>query len=312
MAASRDGAMDLRIDADDPTSSRAVLQRGDVVLDAAGPFQTRTLALIETAIDVGFDVVDLSDSLAYATRVRTLRDRIRAAGIQVLTSCSAVSAVSAALIHSSGIMQPVRASVFLGPAAKHTASRAIAISLLGSVGQAVGVRRAGRLTTCGGWSESRSFHWPRPVGRVRGYLTESADCLLLPEVWPTLRDVDFWVDTRIPWFNRLLSASAGVPGFSSLARGLLPVGLVLAKRFGSAAGSFGVRVEDSRGWAVHCLLSGPQGSYLIAIAPAVWAVRALTTGRLSASGLIPVDRQIEALELLDYLGRRGITFVRSS
>jgi hypothetical protein len=304
--------MDLRIDADDATSIRAVLHHGDVVLDAAGPFQTRTLALIETAIEVGFDVVDLSDSLGYATRVQTLRDRIRAAGIRVLTSCSAVSAVSAALIRSSGILQPVRASVFLGPAAKDTAHQATAIALLGSVGQAVGVRRAGRLATSRGWSESRRFHWPSPVARVRGYLTESADCLLLSELWPTLMDVDFWVDTGIPWLNGVLFVSGGTPGFSPLARRLLPVGLILAKRFGSAAGSFGVRVEDGRGWAVHCLLSGPQRSYLIAVAPAMLAVRALTAGRLSSSGLIPVDRQIDALDLLDYLGRRGITFVRSS
>ncbi len=311
MAASRSLKTDLRIDADDPTSLRASLSPGDIILDAAGPFQNRTLALIETAIEVGFDVVDLSDSLAYATRVQTLRDRIDAAGIRMLTSCSAVSAVSAALIRASGVTQPVRASVFLGPAAKHTAHRATALSLLGSVAQPVRVRRAGRLAARRGWSESRRFHCPSPVGRVHGYLTESADALLLPEVWPTLMDVDFWVDTRIPWLNHLLSVSAGTPGLAWLSRRAWPMGLVLAKLFGSAAGSFGAEVEDIRGAQVRCLLSGPQRSYLVAIAPAVLAVRALATGQASAPGLIPVDRQIDALELFKYLDRLGITFARS-
>ena len=82
---------DLRLDAEDPAALRAALLPGDVVLDAAGPFQERSAALVEAALDVGGDVIDLSDSLGHFLKIDALRPRIEAKGIRVLTSCSSVT-----------------------------------------------------------------------------------------------------------------------------------------------------------------------------------------------------------------------------
>lgn len=75
--ASRSVGADLQMDANDPASIRSVVRHGNIVLDAAGPFHTRTLALIETAIEVGFDVVDLNDNLQYAESVVALSHELR-------------------------------------------------------------------------------------------------------------------------------------------------------------------------------------------------------------------------------------------
>ncbi len=65
----RPGVFELQVDANDAESIRSSLRPGDIVLDAAGPFQSRTTALVTAATEVGFDVVDLSDSFAYAARI---------------------------------------------------------------------------------------------------------------------------------------------------------------------------------------------------------------------------------------------------
>ena len=73
------------------------LKPRDIVIDAAGPFHRRTAMLLEVAITVGFDVVDLSDNLDYTQVVHAMHDRLNAANVRVFTSCSAVSAVTAAV-----------------------------------------------------------------------------------------------------------------------------------------------------------------------------------------------------------------------
>jgi hypothetical protein len=301
----RPGVFELQVDGNDAESIRSSLRPGDIVLDAAGPFQSRTTALVTAATEVGFDVVDLSDSFAYAARIVAMRDRIGRSGVRILTSCSAVSAVSAALVRLSGVAQPARVSVFLAPASRATANPATIRSFLASVGKPVTVRRDARLVPQAGWRVSRPFAWPGR-GSTRGFLTESADALLLPEVWPSLRDVDFWVDTQVPLLNALLQASARIAIGAGVIRALSGVGSALARHLGAAAGAFAVEVEGQDGSVVRRILSGKARSYLIAVAPAVIAVRALAGGRLPETGLVPVNRQVDPDELVTYLAAAGI------
>ena len=207
ITASRRAGAGIRIDAESRASLKSTLRPFDVVVDAAGPFQSRGTALVEAAIETGFDVIDLSDSLGYAEKVADLRLRIEAAGIRVLTSCSSVSTLSALAIRLSGFEDPARLSVFLLPAARFTANRGTSRSLLRSVGAPIRVRRDGRLVERAGWSESRTFEMPRG-GRARGFLCECSDGLLLPPVWPGLWRVDFYVRSGVPLAGACASAVA--------------------------------------------------------------------------------------------------------
>ncbi|MBI3839284.1 MAG: hypothetical protein HY288_15305 [Planctomycetia bacterium] len=50
IVAARGGMADIEVDADDPASIRAAFSAGDLVIDAAGPFHERSLALLEAAV----------------------------------------------------------------------------------------------------------------------------------------------------------------------------------------------------------------------------------------------------------------------
>jgi short subunit dehydrogenase-like uncharacterized protein len=167
-----------------------------LVTDTAGPFQHHSLTLVQTAIDVGFDVIDINDNLHYAEHILALEKQIAAAGIRVLSSASSVSAFSAAAVEQSGISEPVRITAFLAPASRHTANRGTALSLIESVGQPVRAFRDGRLQTLIGWSEQRRFAMPNLIGPIRGRLFESADAIDLPRIWHTLKTVEMFVDTN--------------------------------------------------------------------------------------------------------------------
>src|SRR5437899_6213933 len=86
---------------------RSVIRTRDVIVDATAPFQTRTATLVEEAIAIGADVVDLSDSLSYARLISTRDKAARNRGVRLLNACSSISVLSAFAIERSGIRDPI-------------------------------------------------------------------------------------------------------------------------------------------------------------------------------------------------------------
>jgi hypothetical protein len=288
-------------------SLRAVLCPEDVVLDAAGPFQDRSTALVEAALEAGFDLIDISDSLDYASAILSLRERIGRSGIRVLNSSSAMSAVSAAMVRASGIAEPVRASGFLAPSARRSARSGVARSLLRSVGRPIRVRRGGKLLAARGWQESRAFELPAPLGRARGRLFESADSVLLPEVWPSLRTVESYVRTNVPGLDRVLDVAARCAPARELAVRLGPPALPLVRLLGSRRGWLAQEVEAADGSVYRGCLWSDEDAYAIALAPCVLAARSIASGRFRGGrGLLPADRHVDPDEFFAYLRSKGV------
>lgn len=311
LVASRRSPADLYVDPENANSIRAALAPGDVVIDAAGPFQRRSTTLVEACLSIGCDVIDLADSLDYVSKVQDLGKRTAAARVRVLTACSSVSAVSAALIHLAGPEAPVRVSVFLAPATRHTSTPATASSFLSAIGRDVRLVRDGALVQRPAFSERRTLGFPRPVGPVSAGLAESADAITLPRVWPTLRHVDFWVDTRRGALNRLFGAAARMPRLCSLVRAFEPVARPLAQLVGARSGGFAIDVEDASGRRVAAGFVHSSQSYLVAVAPAVLAARHLAAGTFKATGFVPADRHVNPFELREWLQEAGVSYFTS-
>jgi short subunit dehydrogenase-like uncharacterized protein len=295
LTASRRPGAELRIDVEDPDSLRR-LERRDVVLDAAGPFQSRSSRLFEAAVRIGFDVVDLSDSPAYALKAIAMADRFEAAGIAVLTSCSSLSAISAAVVRAGGFADPECVRALLRPASRETARPATVASLLASVGRPIRVLRGGRLETRIGWRERRGS----------GGLVEGCDAVLLPRAWPSIREAGFYVDANVPGLDAVLGIAARLRwARDAFARVRGPAARAAAL-LGSRRGRFSVEVVSASGETFRAAFESDEQSPRIAVAPAVLAVKALADGRFAQRGLVPCHRQSEPEELFAYLASIGI------
>lgn len=310
LAAARRPGADLRLDVEDRASLLAELRPGDIVLDTVGPFQDRTTTLLEAAIEVGCDVIDLSDSVAYAQRVRALAPRIDTAGIRVLSSCSSVSAISAALVRSLAIERPVRVTGFLAPAARYSASAGTGQSLLRSIGRPIQTLRDGRLHESPGWGEVWRAELPSELGRFAGRSFESADCVWLPLAWPMLRAVDYFVDARVPGLNHLLAAAGRRPWLRWVIERQQTAGRALARLFGSKTGCLGVAVADADGRAARATLVPGDRGHRMAVTPAVLAVEAIVAGAFAHRGLVPPHAQVEPEALWRILRELRVELVR--
>jgi hypothetical protein len=296
---------DLAVDAESADSLRRALRPGDVVLDAAGPYQARTTALAEAAVEVGFDVVDLADSSEYVRRLLPLADRAVAAGVRILPACSTASAVSHAMIAWSGSNAPVRLTAFLVPTPRHTAVSGTAASLLSTVGGPVSVLRDGVPRLERGFGSSRRWEGGPPLGRRRGWLFDTPDAVLLPRSHPTLRTVEAYVDPNVPGVAAALALAARAAPLRAAMRRAMPVALPLVRRLGGAHGGFGCEVEDAAGRIDRRVLTAPRDAYRLAVIPAVLAVRALAAGRVPHTGILAPHQQIDAAELFGELRRCG-------
>jgi len=306
LIASRRPGADLTADGENRASLRAALRAHDVVIDAAGPFQQRSTALVETCMAMGCDVIDLADSFEYVRKVQALAPAIDSAGVRVLTACSSVSAVSAALVRLSGVSAPVRVSTFLAPATRNTSTAATSMSLMSTLERPVRTVRDGVIVERRAFSQARVFGFPPPIGRVSARLAESADALTLPLIWPSLRDVDFWVDTRRPVLNALVAAAARSRLMLSAMRAAQGVGRRVTKRFGANTGGFGIELEGATGVRRSSGFLHSSHSYIVAVAPAALAARRIAAGTFNSSGLVPADRQVDPAELVEYLRATGI------
>ena len=276
-------------DAEDRASLRSALHPNDVILDAVGPFQTRSMALLDVALELGADLVDLSDSLSYARSMRAREGEIAARGIAVLTGCSAISAVAATLVRASAVGAVRRVDAWLAPASRDTASVATARAFLASV-------------SASAWNEC-------DFAQVRGMRVDSGLSVQLRAIWPALAEAAFWVDPH----TRGAAALVGLAARSSLVRramdAAVPFGVRLARLAGTHDGVFAVRIEGSAGVA-RWIIRAPRGSYLLALGPATIAVRRLASGERGPRGLVPADEHVSPEALFAYLEAQRITVER--
>ena len=299
LVATRHGP-DLRIDAEDEASLRASLRPGDVVVDTAGPFAMRTTRLARAAIDVGADVVDLSESLAWSEAMLALGERASASGTRLFVACSSVAASAGACVVASGIDAPLSIDLFIAPASADVASAATVRGITGSIGRPVRTLRDGRLTVVTGYRDQRAF----PRSSRRGGLVESAASVLLARSWPSLRRAEFWVDPNAVLGRTGLALAARLPPLAAIVRAVAP--RVGAAGLGRHDGVFAVEIRDASRTASY-VFSAPRRSYLIAVEPAVIVAESLAHAASFAPGVVLPHAQLAPDVLFARLRALGIT-----
>ena len=283
-------AGDVRLDANNADDLRAHLKQRDLVIDAAGPFQDRTPALIDAAARMGFDVVDMSDCAAYAAMVNERSAPIASAGIRVLTACGLFSTVAAAVLRLSSVTQPRRLTAYFRPPSRLSSNRGLFKSLLSSLN-----------------GRTRKVWLPEPIGARTGLAAKCADAVTLPPIYPTLRDTDLVLDAGIPGANFAVLQSLRQPVVRSFASKFNSAARALAGKLGPKSGVLAYEIVATGG-PKYQYFAG-ENVHLGAVLPPVMAATAIAAGKFPHRGVVPPSQHVEPGALFDAMFGEGIAVV---
>ncbi len=152
--------------------------RPDLVIDAAGPFQTGGYIVPEACIAMHIPYLDLADARDFVAGIGALDKAAREAGVAIVAGASSVPALSGAVSRhlAVGLMRIDQVEIAISASNRSSAGVSVAKAILSYVGRPVRLWR-GRRWTCGfGWQELRRADFLLSDGHgVRGRLVALAD-----------------------------------------------------------------------------------------------------------------------------------------
>lgn len=305
------GVAVLRGDAEDGSDVRRILRRGDIVVDAVGPYHARTAALLEAAVAAGADYLDLNDSPAFAARVLAVHARAAAAGVRIFSSCCSISTLPATMVRHFGIDEPRRITMYLAPETHVVVRPGTAATLIAVLHRQVRLPHNGQIAAVPGWGVWRRGSLPASRGTGRYYLFDSADVVHLPRAFPSLRTLGFYVNSGVPLLDRALLNlrrldERGLPFRLLTHRRLQRAVLPLIRQIGRRGGAIGGEIVAEDGRVARFAVSAEERGYLVPVAPPVLVVERLIAGEAYAAGVVPHDRHLPPNVLLDYFARLGL------
>ncbi len=290
---------------------------GDLLVDAAGPFQNSGLQLIEACISAGVNYIDLADARDFVARVPSLDSSAKAAGIFVISGASSTPALSHAVLDQLTKDWRNIHSIFVGitPGNRAPRGESVVRAILSFAGAPVRVFKDAGWRTVSGWGEQEYRTIPG-IGR-RGFVhCETPDQDLLVQRYQPKASALFKAGLELGVMHhglRLLSWLRSVGVLRGLTRltPLLLFGANLLKPLGTDKGGMLIEAKgrDAKGKPVVARWSllakqgvGPNVPGLPALALALRR-ETLAKGARAAAG------ELTLAELEPHFARLGITTV---
>ncbi|MBS0482773.1 MAG: SDR family NAD(P)-dependent oxidoreductase [Proteobacteria bacterium] len=168
----------------------------DLVIDAAGPFQTSGMGVITACIVARIPYLDLADAREFVGRVNAFDADAKAAGIAVISGASSVPALSGAVLRDlmAGLDTASSVDLAISASDRATAGTSVSSAILSYAGQPI------RLWNGQGWRLATGWHRiRREVFHLRGLpplkrlvaLVDVPDHDLVPQMLPGRPAVTF-------------------------------------------------------------------------------------------------------------------------
>ena len=303
------------IDRDDVTVPE--VERFDLVVDCAGPFQGSATRLIEQCIAARVDYVDLADGREWVCSIDRFDAAARRAGVAVVTGASSIPALSHAVLdhltHGWTRIDSIRIGIFPGNRAPR--GRSVVEAILTYVGKPVRVFRCKTWREVPGWTLHGRIDCGAAGRRWASVCDTPEQALLVRRYRPT-QSAEFVAGLELPILHIglwLLSWPVRWGLINSLSPAAGPL-LWLAQRFrpfGSDRGAMlveavgvGTRGEPVSGsWTLDATTNlGP----LVPVVPALALIRRLLNGWRAAPGAYACSGILELAELAAVLDELGV------
>jgi len=288
-------------------SCSKALNGQSVAVNAAGPFSSFQMTLVDACLDADCHYVDIADDRDYVSRARARTSEFSAAGLTVVYGCSSLPGISGALAtvlceQISVSVDHARITMFIGN--RNPKGLGAVQSAAETIGKPIQAPQ-GVLMGFGG--SERVLLYP-PFGSRRTLNFNSPDIDLLPDL-VAVRSVSVKVGFELPGMTATFGISARC--FPRLGRWLIPRLVPCSGLLGWLESSGGqVMVEFfSAGAKVHrgAVIAHSDGQRMAAL-PAVYVTKQLCHNELNAHGAVTAYEAIGARNLIDMLVADGFEF----
>lgn len=283
-----------------------------LVIHAAGPFQSQDYRVAKACLACGSDYVDLADGREFVTGIGSLDAQAREAGCLLVSGASTVPALSSAVIdHLRGRFSTLTTiDHAISPGNRTPRGDATVAAILGYCGRRMAVWRAGRWQSGYGWLSTRRVRFAS--GTRWAGLCDVPDLALFPQRYAGVQRVSFQAGLELrrlhfgTWLLAWLVRLGLIRHLARHARRLRRI----SEWFLHAGTDEGGMVVDLRGldvhakplhlrWSLHAAAGdGPH----IPSMPAVLLARKKADGTLTDRGAMPcmglfdLDEALSALD----------------
>lgn len=177
-----------------------------LVIDAAGPFQSRDRRLAKICVGLGIHYIDLGDGREFVESVAELNDAALQHGVLVISGASTLPALSSAAIDFLAPAFSAVEEIEIGIAPGYLGPRGLATirSILGYTGRAIPIWRDAKIARAYGWSNTQRYRYPPPVGLRCLSLVDVPDTVLMPVKLPRLTQLSIRAGLEVPLVHRVL------------------------------------------------------------------------------------------------------------
>ncbi len=193
----------------------------DLVVDAAGPFQTYGsddgndgYALVAAALRHSIPYIDIADGTDFVLGIARFDAEARAKGLFALSGVSSFPALTGAAMRrlAEGLAHVDTITTGIAPSPRAGVGLNVIRAIASYAGQPVQLTRAGRLVLAFGLTESRRLTIGPPgllpLHSIHFSLVDVPDLQLLPAAWPGLRSIWTGAGTVPESLHRLLNGLA--------------------------------------------------------------------------------------------------------
>lgn len=286
-----------RMDARSPALAAEISAVGpSLVVNTAGPFQSRDYAVPRACIAARVHYIDLADARAYVAGIDALDADALARDVLVTSGASTCPALTTSIVEEIGAGLRIEAIAFgIAPGLRQARGLATARAVLAHCGRSIPVLARGASRPRMGWGGSLRHEFPAPVGRRWLSRVDLPEQTLWPARYPALAQVESRAGIEpailhlglvgLSWLVRMRLIESLAPHAELLLR-------VAARceHAGSAAGAMYVEVEgrDAAGaWRrrTWSIVAEHGDGLRIPVAPAIAAAKRL----LGVRGCNPLD-----------------------
>lgn len=184
--------------------------RPDLVVDAAGPFQTSSYRVPRACIEAAIPYLDLADARYFVTGISGLDASGRAAGVAIISGASSVPALSGAVARrlARGLDQVDVVDIAISASNRSSAGESVARGILTYVGRPVRLWRGRRWAQAYGWQEMIRKDFALGAGgglhNRQVAIADVPDHALLPGLLPGRPSVTFRAGTELRFQMRAL------------------------------------------------------------------------------------------------------------